>query len=87
MQVTLKGKRVVTYARYSSDLQRDASIEDQQHGAKEFIEKHGGNPNEAVQLGDRAESAASLDREGLQRSSRWFAQVRSTPSSLRTRAV
>jgi site-specific DNA recombinase len=62
----LTGKRVATYARYSSDLQRDASIEDQQHLAKKFIEKNGGALANATHLVDRAESGASLEREGIQ---------------------
>src|SRR5262245_41775516 len=66
MQVALKGKRIVTYARYSTDLQRDTSIEDQQRELRRFIQGNEGSDSATTHLCDRAESGASLDRAGMQ---------------------
>ena len=64
--MNLAGKRIVTYSRYSSDNQRDASIEDQQRKACEYIAKNSGDPTLAVHFQDRAISASSLQRDGFE---------------------
>ena len=52
----------VIYARYSSDLQREASIEDQLRLARDLAERHGWEIEEVFV--DRAASAASANRPG-----------------------
>ena len=56
--------RVALYARYSSDLQRDASIEDQLRICREHADKQGWKVVDSY--ADRATSGASLLRPGLQ---------------------
>jgi len=56
--------RVALYARYSSDNQRDASIEDQLRLCREYAEKQGWQVVEGYN--DRAVSGASLIRPGIQ---------------------
>ena len=56
--------RVGLYARYSSDQQREASIEDQPRLCRLFAEKQGWTIAESYQ--DRALSGASLIRSGIQ---------------------
>ncbi|RNC97161.1 MAG: recombinase family protein [Oricola sp.] len=56
--------RVVLYARYSSDNQRDASIEDQLRLCREHAERHGWTVVDSYT--DRAMSGASLLRPGIQ---------------------
>ena len=56
--------RAALYARFSTDLQRDASIEDQLRVGREFAARAG---HEVVEVyADRAASGASLMRSGLQ---------------------
>ena len=57
--------RVALYARYSSDLQRDASIEDQLRLCREYAERMGWTVVESYP--DRAVSGASLLRPGIQK--------------------
>jgi len=57
--------RAVIYARYSSDLQRDASIEDQVRVCRERIDREGWT--HAGIYEDRARSGASILRPGYQR--------------------
>jgi len=57
--------RVALYARYSSDLQRDASIEDQLRLCREHAERMGWSV--ADSYSDRAVSGASLLRPGIQK--------------------
>ena len=59
-------KRAVIYARYSSDLQSDASIEDQVRLCEERLQSEG---NTVVQIyQDRAISGGSVqNRVGIQR--------------------
>lgn len=57
--------RVGIYARYSSDLQNEGSIEDQTRRAREFIARAGGDPTKATVFPDYAVSGASMDRRGL----------------------
>ncbi len=56
--------RVALYARYSSDNQRDASIEDQLRLCREYAKKQGWHVVEGYN--DRAKSGASLIRPGIQ---------------------
>ncbi len=62
--LTKAGTRAVVYARYSSDSQRDASIEDQIRLCLERIEREGWHYLHAY--ADRAASGASLLRAGYQ---------------------
>jgi site-specific DNA recombinase len=62
---TLNGRRVAIYARYSSDKQSDASIEDQVHRARAFITTNGGSTDTAVVFSDYAVSGASMERPGM----------------------
>ena len=56
--------RIAIYARYSTDLQSNASIEDQIRVCQEFAEREGW---EVVQTyKDRAQSGASLMRPAIQ---------------------
>jgi site-specific DNA recombinase len=57
--------RAVVYARYSSDLQSAASIEDQVRECRAFIERQGWVYEHAYV--DRALSGASMLRPGYQR--------------------
>jgi DNA invertase Pin-like site-specific DNA recombinase len=55
------------YARYSSDLQRESSIEDQFRRSREFASRQGWTIVEQFVIADRAVSAASIaGRDGLQ---------------------
>jgi DNA invertase Pin-like site-specific DNA recombinase len=56
--------RVALYARYSSDNQRDASIEDQLRQCRERAEREGWTVVETYS--DRAISGASMIRSGIQ---------------------
>ena len=57
--------RVAIYARFSSQMQRDASIEDQMRLCRERAEREGWNIVEAYS--DRAVSGASMLRPGCKR--------------------
>lgn len=56
--------RVALYARYSSDNQRDASIEDQLRLCRIFVERQGWTI--AREYSDHAISGATLLRQGFQ---------------------
>ena len=56
--------RAVIYARYSTDMQSAASVEDQVHACTSFIERQGWTSGET--FSDRAQSGASMLRPGLQ---------------------
>jgi DNA invertase Pin-like site-specific DNA recombinase len=56
--------RAVIYARYSTDLQREASIEDQVRSCRELIQRNGWTYLHAYT--DRAISGASTVRPGYQ---------------------
>ena len=53
-------RRCAVYLRYSSDLQRDASIEDQNRRCREFAEREGWNIVEEYVVADRAISGAAV---------------------------
>ena len=57
--------RAAIYARFSSDLQRDASIEDQMRSCREYAARQGLKVVETYS--DRAVSGASLMRSGMQK--------------------
>jgi DNA invertase Pin-like site-specific DNA recombinase len=57
--------RVAIYARYSSDLQSEHSIEDQARRGRDVVARAGGDPTKAVVFPDFAVSGASLERPGL----------------------
>ncbi len=57
--------RAVIYARYSSDLQRDASVEDQVRLCRELIEREGWTTD--ATYADRGQSGASTLRAGYQK--------------------
>lgn len=57
--------RAVIYARFSTDMQRDASIEDQIRSCRDYAARQG---LEVVDVySDRATSGASLVRSGIQK--------------------
>lgn len=58
--------RCATYARYSSDRQREASILDQQRNMMRFAEARGWRINPDLMFSDEAISGAGLDRPGYQ---------------------
>jgi site-specific DNA recombinase len=57
---------VAIYARFSSELQNERSIEDQVRRCREFITQHGGSAQNAQVFPDFAVSGASLDRPGFE---------------------
>ena len=57
--------RAAIYARFSSDLQRDASIEDQVRSCREYAARQGLTIVDVY--ADRAVSGASLMRSGIQK--------------------
>jgi len=57
--------RVGIYARYSSDLQSENSIDDQARRARDIIARNGGDPTKARVFPDSAISGASRARPGL----------------------
>ena len=63
-EVKLSGLIIAIYARYSSDRQRDASIEDQIRACRILVERCGGTVCDELVFSDRAVSGASLDRPG-----------------------
>jgi site-specific DNA recombinase len=66
--VNKESRDCAIYARYSSDLQRESSIEDQIRLCREYAARRGWTIAEDFVIADRAVSAASLaGRDGLQR--------------------
>ncbi|WP_269744951.1 recombinase family protein, partial [Pseudorhodobacter aquimaris] len=53
------------YARFSTDMQRDASIDDQIRSCREYAARHGMEVTEVYS--DKAISGASLMRSGIQK--------------------
>src|SRR5436190_2171264 len=62
----LTGQRVAVYARFSSDQQRDSSIDDQVRRCREHVEREGGAIDPALVFADYAVSGASLARPGFE---------------------
>jgi site-specific DNA recombinase len=58
--------RCATYARFSTDLQRDTSLDDQLAVARRYAESHGWHVLAEHVYTDAAISGASLEREGIQ---------------------
>lgn len=63
----LKGLRVAIYARYSSDNQREASIDDQVRRCRAHIENAGGTVDPDLIFADHAVSGASLNRPAFEK--------------------
>ena len=59
--------RYAIYARYSSENQRTASIEDQVRRCREYIERAGGHVDSALVFADAAVSGTTTKREGFER--------------------
>ena len=66
MHPKLKTGRIAIYARFSSDSQREASIEDQVRRCREYIARGGGDPVAAIVYADHAISGSSLDRPSFE---------------------
>lgn len=62
----LSGLRVAVYARFSSDRQNEASIEEQVARCRRFVEERGGALADDLTFADFAVSGASLDRPGFE---------------------
>lgn len=62
----LRGKRIAIYARYRSQMQREASIEDQVRRCSEHIRGLGGEVAAELIFTDFATSGASLARPGFE---------------------
>lgn len=63
----LSGLRIAVYARYSSDNQREASIDDQVRRCREFVERAGGTVDPNLVFADHAVSGASLQRPAFEK--------------------
>ena len=63
---SLVGARAAIYARYSSERQRETSIDDQVRRCRDYIAQAGGDPDTAIVFSDFAISGASLDRPGFE---------------------
>lgn len=63
---SLARKRCAIYARFSSEQQRDASIDDQVARCKAFTLQHGGIVDDGLIFADYAVSGASLLRPGFE---------------------
>lgn len=75
----LAGLRIAIYARFSSDNQRDASIDDQVHRCREFVRERGGAVPNTLVFTDRAISGQSMDRPAF---NKLRALVTATPSGV-----
>ncbi len=58
----LAGLTIALYARFSSENQRETSIEDQIRRCREYVEERGGSVRQELIFADRAVSGASMDR-------------------------
>ena len=65
-QPLIKTGPVAIYARFSSTLQNERSIEDQIRRARDYITQNGGAPDAAKVFADYAVSGSSLDRRGFE---------------------
>lgn len=60
-----RSARYAIYARYSTENQRQASINDQIHDCRRHIEREGGTVDESLVFVDAAASGATMHRKGL----------------------
>lgn len=67
MHGELTGKRVAIYARFSSENQREASIDDQVRTATKLVAERGGSVDRALVFTDSAVSGSTMERPGLRR--------------------
>ena len=58
--------RVAIYARYSTDLQHESSVEDQTRRARDAVMRMSGDPTKALVFPDYAVSGGSMMRPGLE---------------------
>ncbi len=65
-QPLIKTGPVAIYARFSSQLQNERSIEDQIRRARDYITQNGGTADSAKVFADYAVSGSSLDRRGFE---------------------
>ena len=63
--MSFRGDRIAAYARYSSDKQSEASIEDQLRRLRDFLTREGRTLDEKLVLTDYAVSGASTNRPGF----------------------
>lgn len=63
----LEGLIIAIYARFSSEGQREASIEDQVRRCRSFVEERGGTVADTMIFADRAMSGTGADRPSLNR--------------------
>ena len=66
MRDQFAGLRIAVYARYSSDRQRETSIEDQVRLCKEYVEGHGGQVDPNLIFTDFALTGATMQRPGFE---------------------
>lgn len=76
MSTALAGKRVAIYARYSSALQNERSIEDQVRRCVEYVQSTGAAVDDELVFTDMAVSAASLQRPGFEQMMRAVSERR-----------
>lgn len=65
--MSLAGKRIAIYARYSTDQQSEASIADQVHRCRRFVEDRGGAVREEHIFTDAAMSGTSIIRPAFEK--------------------
>jgi site-specific DNA recombinase len=66
-RTTLVGKEIAVYARFSSDKQRDTSIDDQVRLCREYIERERGKLSKDLIFSDKAISGTVVARDGFDR--------------------
>ncbi len=59
-----KSDSIACYQRFSSDMQRDASLDDQLRGNMRFVEREGGDPSKVIVINDAAASGTRFRRPG-----------------------
>src|SRR5688572_3481225 len=60
-------KRIIIYCRYSSDMQREESCEDQAREVRAGLARLGIDVRDAVVIEDKAESGTKIHRAGFER--------------------
>jgi DNA invertase Pin-like site-specific DNA recombinase len=60
-------RRIVIYTRFSTDMQRSESCDDQEREVRQALLRTGINASDAIVLKDRAESGTKLDRDEFAR--------------------